>query len=79
MVKSCVIVRLFPILRSVAIVTFPPIVVSSSPNEVTLALPAIEIVTFALSATAIFDVPFIISVGVTVVSKSYLKLSLHLM
>ena len=36
----------------------------------TLALPAIEIVTFALSATLTFDVPFGSVVGVIVVSYS---------
>ena len=59
-------------------VTFPVNSLTEPAKFTTLALPAILIVTLALSATLTFDVPFGRTVGVTVVSNSSLKLSLHL-
>ena len=58
MVRSCVIVTLFPTARSVLISMLPVNSLTVPAKFTTLALPAIEIVTLAFSATLTFDVPF---------------------
>ena len=77
MVTSCVIERLLAIVRSPLIVALPVKAVVLPAKVTTLALPATEIVTLALFATAIFDVPLVIAVGVIVELYNSLKLSLH--
>ena len=67
MVTSCVIERLFATVKSLLIVTLPVNSLTVPAKFTTLALPAIEIVTLAFSATLTFDVPFGKLVGVIVV------------
>lgn len=77
-VTSCVTVKLFAIAMSLVTEILPVNSLTEPAKLTTLALPAIDIVTFALFATLTFDVPFGITVGVIVVLYSSWKLSLHL-
>ena len=75
MVTSCEIVKLLPALMSPVALMLPVNSVTVPAKLTTLALPAIVIVTFALSATLKFDVPFGTLVGVIVVLYNSWKLS----